>query len=65
MGNDNDGTISVFLNTGDGTFRPQVTYDTGTFPEALATADLNGDGVSDLALADWDENLTVLLSQCR
>jgi hypothetical protein len=35
------------------------------FPVSIAVADLNGDGVSDLASTDSYEAVTVLLSECR
>lgn len=50
----NDGTepggVVVLLGNGDGTFQTPVTLTlTGLHPEAVATADLNGDGILDLA----------------
>jgi hypothetical protein len=55
--------ISVLLGNGDGTFRAAVNYDSGgTFPRSIAVADINGDGVADLAVANADgQNVTVLL----
>ena len=38
------GTVSVFLNRGDGSFRPRLDYRTGHVPYAVAIGDLNGDG---------------------
>jgi FG-GAP-like repeat/FG-GAP repeat len=43
--------ISVLLNRGDGTFAPGVSYQTGPNPGAIVTADFNGDGRLDLAVA--------------
>jgi len=47
------GTVAVLVNNGDGTFQPAVTYDSGgNLPFSIAVADFNGDGISDLAIAD-------------
>ena len=52
--------VSVFLGNGDGTFRPRADYATGTPNGAygLAVGDYNGDGASDLAVAE--DNVVVL-----
>ncbi|HXM66875.1 MAG TPA: Ig-like domain repeat protein [Candidatus Acidoferrum sp.] len=48
-----DGTVSVLLGVGDGTFEPPVTYDSGAYAAVeVAIADVNGDGVLDLVVAD-------------
>ncbi|HEV2425326.1 MAG TPA: FG-GAP-like repeat-containing protein [Terriglobia bacterium] len=55
-------TVSVLLGKGDGTFQTAVSYSTGSRPEAVAVADFNGDGIPDLAAADYDANqVSVLL----
>jgi hypothetical protein len=41
----------VLLNNGNGTFAAKVSYPAGTWPEAVAAADLNGDGKPDLVVA--------------
>lgn len=43
------GTINVLLGNGDGTFVPLQTIFTGGNPFAVATADFNNDGLSDIA----------------
>src|SRR5919108_1856192 len=48
----NPGTISVFVNTGDGGFRPRRDFDVGGFPRSVALHDVNGDGTLDLATAN-------------
>jgi hypothetical protein len=47
-----DGSFSVLLGKGDGTFQPAVVYDIGarTNVIGLAVADLTGDGIPDLAV---------------
>ncbi len=47
-----DGTVSVLLGNGDGTFQPQQTLAVGSNPSAVAVADLNGDGKPDLVVAN-------------
>ena len=57
-----DGTVSVLLGNGDGTFQPQVTYAVGTSPDAIVTGDFTGDGRTDLAVANQlDNTVSVLL----
>ena len=50
LGND----VSVLLGNGDGTFQPQVTYAVGSYPDAIVAGDFNGDGRTDLAVANDD-----------
>jgi hypothetical protein len=52
----NGGVLGVLLGNGDGTFQPPVTYATGgTYSVWVSVADLNGDGISDVVVAN--ENL--------
>lgn len=65
------GYLSVFLNNGAGRFAPPVIYLSGTGPTAVAIADLNHDGLSDLAIATSQQtpltgdesNVTVLINK--
>jgi hypothetical protein len=44
--------LSILLGNGDGTFQPHVDYATGGRPTSIVTADFNGDGRLDLAIAN-------------
>jgi Bacterial Ig-like domain (group 3)/FG-GAP-like repeat/Abnormal spindle-like microcephaly-assoc'd, ASPM-SPD-2-Hydin len=56
-----EGTIGVLLGNGDGTFQPAVNYSSGgDWAQAIAVADVNGDGVPDLLVSNG-ESLGVLL----
>jgi uncharacterized protein (DUF2141 family) len=55
-------SVSVLLGKGDGTFRKYVSYQTGSAPEYVATADVNGDGILDLVTAnEVADTVSVLL----
>jgi FG-GAP-like repeat/FG-GAP repeat len=49
---DYQGTFSVLLGNGDGTFQPAQTYPAGRGSVAVAVGDFNGDGLLDLAIAN-------------
>jgi hypothetical protein len=62
--------VGVFLGKGHGEFEPERTFpiDTisGTFAIFVATADLNGDGIRDVAVAQSPVNsVSILLGSCR
>jgi hypothetical protein len=62
VANIESGTVSVFLNTGDGTFLSQVMYPVGDAPYAVVVADFDGDGHPDLGVANGEGTVGVLLN---
>jgi hypothetical protein len=63
LGSYANGSVSVLLSNGDGTFQSQQSYPVGTYPDALAVADVNGDGRPDLIAANYgDDTVSVLLN---
>jgi len=55
------GDLCVLLGRGDGTFLARVDYDAGYGPFGVAVADFNLDGVTDVAAANSDSSISVLL----
>jgi hypothetical protein len=55
--------VGVMLGNADGTFQAAVTYGTGQMPRSPVLADLNGDGVTDLVVANagTSSDISVLL----
>jgi FG-GAP-like repeat len=55
-----EGSTSVLLGRGDGTFEPAVAYESGgSIANSVAVADVNGDGKPDLVVANaWSIGLT-------
>ena len=52
-----DGTVSILLGNGDGTFRDRVPYPAGTHPWSIAAGDLTRDGLADIVVGSYDDNL--------
>ncbi len=66
VANSDDGTASILLGRGDGTFTQATNTPVrvGDFPQSVAVGDFTGEGFSDLAVANsGTEQVTVLLSQ--
>jgi len=55
------GLVSILLGIGDGTFASPVTYGIGVQPQAVITADFNGDLKPDLAVANSGDNTVSIL----
>jgi uncharacterized repeat protein (TIGR01451 family) len=53
--------VHVLLGKGDGTFPSQFTVDSKAGPDFILVADVNGDGLADLLLADPADNLADVL----
>ena len=47
-----DNSVSIFLNSGSGTFPTRKDYATGAYPTAVVVGDFNGDGKLDLATSE-------------
>ena len=61
-GSGGDGTVSILLGKGDGTFGTQKTLATGNGPAGIATADFNNDGHADLAVSNQtDGTVSIVL----
>ena len=61
VANSGNGTASVLLGNGDGTFQTEVSYPVGKSPFSVAVADFNGDGKPDLAVANNGDGTTSVL----
>jgi hypothetical protein len=53
--------VDVYLGAGNNAFAPPVAYPMPVKPLGVAVADLDGDGVLDLAVAGWDDANLYLL----
>jgi hypothetical protein len=64
VANGKAGTVSVFLNKGNGTFAEKTDYPVGKNPGSIALADVNGDKKLDIVVANRGEpNVSVLLGK--
>lgn len=58
-----DHTVTVFLGVGDGKFTRAAgsPITVGNYPVSIAVADFNGDGIADLAVANFGSNTVTVL----
>jgi hypothetical protein len=57
-------SVEVFKGRGDGTFKRGGTFGVGEYPQEITRADINHDGVEDLATANYrSDDVSVLLGQ--
>jgi hypothetical protein len=62
--NRNDGTVTILLGKGDGTFTPAAPVPNVIVPQTIVVADFNGDGIPDLAVANTlCDTVTILLGK--
>jgi hypothetical protein len=59
--NRDDSTVSVFLGIGDGTFNSSRTFFAAAGPRDTVSGDFTGDGLTDLAVADFTLNAMRIL----
>jgi uncharacterized protein (TIGR03437 family) len=55
------GSVQIFIGKGDGTFAAPVSINTVATPVAMHSADFNGDGKQDLAVADVNDDIIYVL----
>ncbi len=60
--NQADGTLSVLTGHGDGTFSVHTTPRISSGPGTVVTGDFNGDGITDLAVNDYQANTEIILA---
>lgn len=61
VANLNDGTVTIMLGNGDGTFSQGQAYSVGNHPTSVAAADFNLDGKLDLAVTDASDDAVSIL----
>jgi hypothetical protein len=49
--------VQIYFRNVDGTYASPVSLPAGTWPSAIATADFNHDGLTDLAAVNWDDGM--------
>jgi hypothetical protein len=56
----NNGSVSLLLGNGNGTFQAATSIVSGGSPASLVTGELNGDGAADLAIADTAQSAVLI-----
>jgi hypothetical protein len=62
VANYGNNTVSVLLNTGNGTFSAQKTYSIGAYPYSVAVVDVNSDSKPDIIVVNSNDNTVVFFS---
>jgi hypothetical protein len=62
-GSNGNGSVMLFFGNGSGAFRGPTTYQLPFYPDSVAAGDLNGDGRPDLAVAEYNAGVAVLLNK--
>jgi hypothetical protein len=68
VANSNDGTVTIFLGTGSGTFTMQTPFPVSTssqataIPQDITAFDTNGDGIPDLVITDAANAVVIVLT---
>ena len=63
--NKSDGTVSILLGNGNGTFQQEVSYATGNTPVGISVGDFNHDGALDIAVPNTADNTVSMGRSCR
>lgn len=63
-GNPDDPVVSLFANEGQAVFSDRERFGAGWSPTGLVPADLDGNGMLDLAIINGAGDMTILLSEC-
>lgn len=58
--NSGQGSVSVLLGNGDGTFANGVRYQVGSVPDSVAVADLDHDGNPDIITANYNGSFSII-----
>ena len=61
VANSGEGSVSILLGNGDGTFRVPIKIMVSVSPRALAVGDLNGDGIPDIVTNDYVNGVLYIL----